>query len=98
MADTRDACSERIALHIHGLRGVSVNIVGGAGLRARQYGLLAAAEGRPTSLPTFLAPTRPAGSAPTRLTFVPRHTILTFVILVAMHNGKLGELNEDQHA
>ncbi len=36
---------------------VSVNVVGGAGLRARQYGPLAAAEGRPTSLPTFLTPT-----------------------------------------
>ncbi len=35
----------------------SVNIVGGAGLRARQYGPLAATEGRPTGLPTFLPPT-----------------------------------------
>ncbi|MCK4340381.1 MAG: DUF2029 domain-containing protein, partial [Phycisphaerae bacterium] len=32
--------------------GVSVNIVGGAGRRARQYGPMAAAEGRPTGLPT----------------------------------------------
>ena len=39
--------------------GVSVNIVGGAGLRARQYGPMAATEGRPTGLPTFLTPTRP---------------------------------------
>ncbi len=38
--------------------GVSINIEGGAGLRARQYGPMAAAEGRPTGLPTFLTPTR----------------------------------------
>ncbi len=36
---------------------VSVNIEGGAGLRARQYGPMAATEGRPTGLPTFLTPT-----------------------------------------
>ncbi len=32
--------------------------MGGAGLRARQYGPMATAEGRPTGLPTFLTPTR----------------------------------------
>ncbi len=37
---------------------MSVNIEGGAGLRARQYGPMAATEGRPTGLPTFLTPTR----------------------------------------
>ncbi len=45
---------KRIGPEVHAVAGLRV---GGAGLRARQYGPLAAAEGRPTGLPTFLTPT-----------------------------------------